>query len=228
VSGPGSRPLRIVIADDQTAVREGLATLLDLLPGLTVVGTAADGDEALAVVARERPEVVLMDLRMPGCDGVEATRRIRAQYPATQVVVLTTYADDESILQALRAGARGFLTKDAGRSEIARAIEAAVAGQSVLDTAVQERLLAAAGTREQLPTAAGASRPDGLTARELEVLALIAGGLSNGQIARDLFVSEATVKTHVNHIFAKAGVRDRAQAVHYAYQRGIVSRTSAE
>ena len=226
MSSEGSHPLRIAVADDQTAVREGLATLLDLLPGITVVGTAADGEEAVALVEREHPDVVLMDLRMPGCDGVEATRRIRAEHPETQVVVLTTYADDESILQALHAGARGYLTKDAGRSEIARAIEAAAAGQSVLDPAVQARLLAVAGDAP-LP-APPETRPDGMTAREVEVLALIAGGLSNGQIARRLFVSEATVKTHVNHIFAKAGVRDRAQAVHYAYQHGIVTRSSPD
>ena len=145
MSSEGSHPLRIAVADDQTAVREGLATLLDLLPGITVVGTAADGEEAVELVEREHPDVVLMDLRMPGCDGVEATRRIRTEHPETQVVVLTTYADDESILQALHAGARGYLTKDAGRSEIARAIEAAAAGQSVLDPAVQARLLAVAG-----------------------------------------------------------------------------------
>jgi DNA-binding NarL/FixJ family response regulator len=224
VSADGGSYLRVGVADDQTAVREGLATLLDLLPGMTVVGTAADGDEAVALVARERPDVVLMDLRMPGCDGVEATRRIRAGYPETQVVVLTTYADDDSILQALRAGARGYLTKDAGRSEIARAIEAAAAGQSVLDPAVQDRLLAVAGQPER-PPSGPALRPDGLTAREAEVLTLIAAGLANGQIARKLFVSEATVKTHVNHIFAKTGVRDRAQAVHYAYRHGIADRS---
>jgi DNA-binding NarL/FixJ family response regulator len=214
--------VRVVVADDQAAVREGLATLLALLPGIAVVGTAADGDQAVELVARERPAVVLMDLRMPRCDGVEATRRIRAEHPGTQVVILTTYADDESILQALRAGARGYLTKDAGRSEIARAIEAAAAGQSVLDPAVQERLLAAAGGAGPPPASGpAAARPDGLTPRELEVLTLIASGQSNAQIARALFVSEATVKTHVNHIFAKAGVRDRAQAVHYAYEHGI-------
>ena len=213
--------LRVAVADDQTAVREGLATLLDLLPNISVVGTAADGDEAVALVARERPDVVLMDLRMPRCDGVEATRRIRAEHPGTQVVVLTTYADDESILRALRAGARGYLTKDAGRNEIGRAIEAAAAGQAVLDPAVQERLLAVAGDPGASPPSAAQPRPDGLTAREAEVLALIAGGLSNAQIAQKLFVSEATVKTHVNHIFAKAGVRDRAQAVRYAYENGL-------
>jgi DNA-binding NarL/FixJ family response regulator len=227
VNDARAQRLRVAVADDQTAVREGLATLLDLLPGMTVVGTAADGDEALELVGRENPDVVLMDLRMPHCDGVEATRRIRAEHPATQVVVLTTYADDESILQALSAGARGYLTKDAGRAEIARAIEAAAAGQSVLDPAVQERLLAVAGAAGVSPPAPE-ERPDGLTAREVEVLGLIAGGLSNTQIARALFVSEATVKTHVNHIFGKAGVRDRAQAVHYAYQHGIVTRSSPD
>ena len=228
MSDASARSLRVAVADDQTAVREGLATLLDLLPNMSVVGTAADGEEAVALVARERPDVVLMDLRMPRCDGVEATLRIRAEHPATQVVVLTTYADDESILRALRAGARGYLTKDAGRSEIARAIEAAAAGQSVLDPAVHERLLAVAGDPAAARQESPRPRPDGLTLREVEVLELIAGGLSNAQIAQALFVSEATVKTHVNHIFAKAGVRDRAQAVHYAYQHEIVTRISPD
>ncbi|HEX4723653.1 MAG TPA: response regulator transcription factor [Pseudonocardiaceae bacterium] len=215
--------LRVVIADDQTVVREGLAILLGLLPGVEVVGAAEDGLVALRLVAEQRPDVLLVDLRMPRCDGVEATRRVRAEHPGTEVVVLTTYADDESVLDALQAGARGFLTKDADAEAIARALHAAAAGQSTVDGDVQRRLIDAA-TRGR--SGAGQERPrelvEGLTARETEVLRLIAGGLSNGEIARRLVVSEATVKTHVNHVFAKANLRDRAQAVAYAYRAGLV------
>ena len=211
---------RVVVADDQTTVREGLVMLLGLLDDVQVVGSAADGVETLRLVERHRPDVVLMDLRMPRCDGVEATRRIRAEHPGVQVVVLTTYADDESIITALRAGARGYLTKDAGRREIGLAIAAAAAGQSLLAPAVQARLLATS------PPPPAAELPDGLTPREGEVIALIAAGLSNAQIALELVVSEATVKSHVNHIFAKAGVHDRAQAVHYAYDQGLATRRS--
>jgi DNA-binding NarL/FixJ family response regulator len=212
--------VRVVVADDQTVVREGLVTLLATMPGIEVVGSAADGEEAVSLVAQVTPEVVLMDLRMPRMDGVEATRRIRADHPETQVVVLTTYADDESIVGALRAGAIGYLTKDAGRDHIRRALDAATSGQAVLDPAVQARLVEVAS----LPDPAGprGSLPDGLTEREGEVLRLIAGGLSNAEIGRDLFVSEATVKTHVNRIFAKTGSRDRSQAVAYAHRRGLV------
>jgi DNA-binding NarL/FixJ family response regulator len=211
--------VKVLVVDDQTVVREGLTTLLSTLPGIEVVAAAADGEEALARVEESAPDVVLMDLRMPRVDGVEATRRIRSGYPATQVVVLTTYADDESIFGALRAGAIGYLTKDAGRDEIRRALEAAGSGQAVLDSEVQARLVDAAVSSPS-PSSTGAL-PDGLTEREGEVLRLIAAGLSNAQIARELFVSEATVKTHVNHIFSKTGSRDRAQAVAYAHRRGL-------
>lgn len=228
---------RVVVADDQTVVREGIVMLVGLLPGLEVVGAAADGEEAVRLVAEHRPEVVLMDLRMPRCDGVEATRRIRTRYPETQVVVLTTYADDDSLFPALRAGARGYLTKDAGGDEIARAIADVTAGRAGLSPAVQSRVLdALAGVgRERLPEGRGNTQgqgtggaaggrkelPDGLTAREAEVLALVADGLSNTEIAGRLHVSMATVKTHINNLFAKTGVRDRAQAVGYAYRHGI-------
>ena len=209
--------MRIVVADDQTAVREGLVTLLSTMPDIEVVGSAADGEEAVTLVARLTPDVVLMDLRMPHVDGIEATKRIRAAHPATQVVVLTTYADDESILDALRAGAIGYLTKDAARDHIRRAIEAAAAGQAVLDPAVQARLVEVA----TLPSSGSSQLPDGLTEREGEVLRLIASGRSNSEIAAQLFVSEATVKTHVNHIFTKTSSRDRAQAVTYAHQHRL-------
>ena len=210
--------IRVIVADDQTAVRDGLVMLLGLMPNITVLAAAADGEEALELTAQHDPDVVLMDLRMPRCDGVEATRRIRAAHPRTEIVVLTTHADDASILEALAAGARGFLTKDAGRAEIGRALEAAAAQQTVLDPAAHAALLAAASGRRGAPP----PLPDDLTAREGEVLRLVAGGLSNPQIAKELYVSQATVKSHINHIFAKTGAKDRAQAVHYAYQHDLV------
>ncbi len=212
--------MRVVVADDQTIVREGLVTLLETMPGIVVVGSAADGEEAVALVAEAAPDVVLMDLRMPRVDGVEATRRIRTDHPQTQVVVLTTFADDQSIIGALQAGAIGYLTKDAGRDHIGRALEAAASGQGVLDPAVQARLVDVASLPGGMT--AGASLPDGLTEREAEVLCLIAGGRSNAEIAGQLFVSESTVKTHVNRIFAKTGSKDRSQAVAYAHRRGLV------
>jgi DNA-binding NarL/FixJ family response regulator len=208
----------VIVVDDQSAVREGLALLLGTLPGLVVVGQAAEGEAAVDLVATVRPQVALMDLNMPGCDGVAATRRITAEHPGTRVVVLTTYADDESIIGALQAGALGYLTKDATRAEIGRAVLAAAAGQAVLDPEVQQRLLSAATRASGSP-----SPPPGegeLTPREGEVLRLIAAGQSNREIARTLFVSEGTVKTHVNRIFAKTGSRDRAQATRYAYIHG--------
>jgi DNA-binding NarL/FixJ family response regulator len=210
--------VRVVVADDQAAVREGLAIMLDLLDDVEVVGQAADGDEAIRLVEEQHPDVVLMDLRMPRCDGVTATGRIRAAHPTTQVVVLTTYSDEADILKALRAGALGFLTKDAGRTQIAHAVRAAAAGQSTLSGEVQQKLVAAAGPVAQAP----AELPDGLTAREVEVLQLIAEGLANQEIAARLFVSEATVKSHINRLFAKTGITHRAQAVQYAYEHGLV------
>jgi len=210
----------VVVADDQSAVREGLVLLLGTLPGIAVIGEAEDGEAAVEAVAAKNPRVVLMDLNMPRCDGVEATRRIRASHPQTQVVVLTTYSDDDSIIAALQAGALGYLTKDATRAEIGRAVLAAAAGQAVLDPAVQQRLLSAAVRAPAAAPAGPAPADDDLTPREAEVLRLIAAGKSNREIARALFVSEATVKTHVNRIFAKTGSRDRGQAVHYAYQHG--------
>lgn len=214
--------ITVVVADDQRVVRDGLTFLLSLLDGVQVVGTAADGNEAVARVAADDPDVVLMDLRMPHLDGVDATKAIRRDHPRTQVVVLTTHADEVSVLAALRAGARGYLTKDAGAEEIERALRRVAGGSADLDPDVQARLL------DLLPAAgsAGTTRrpaepPDELTEREVDVLELIAAGLSNAEIAARLVVSEATVKTHINHLFAKTGVRDRAQAVAYAYRNGL-------
>jgi DNA-binding NarL/FixJ family response regulator len=230
-----SEPIRVLLADDQRVVREGLVLLLGLLPQVEVVGTAADGEEAVERATALRPDVVLMDLRMPRCDGVEATRRLRAQLPQTRVIVLTTYADDRSVIDALRAGARGYLTKDAGATEISQALRQVVDGQAVIDPAVQHHLVdaiavgpgqpALASAAGQAGAAGQAARPlpDGLTPREAEVLALIAEGLSNGEIAARLVVSEATVKSHVNHLLAKIGARGRAQAVTYAYRNGVAS-----
>ncbi|MCW7945964.1 LuxR family transcriptional regulator [Streptomyces hygroscopicus] len=210
---------RVVVADDQTVVREGIVMLLGLLPGIEVVGAAGDGEEAVKLVAELAPDVVLMDLRMPRCDGVEATRRIRAEHPGTQVVVLTTYADDESLFPALRAGARGYLTKDAGGDEIVRAVRSVLSGDAGLSPSVQRRLLERLSEPERV---AAPVAPDGLTTRETEVLVLIAEGLTNQEIARRLHVSTATVKTHINNLFTKTGLKDRAQAVRYAYAQGLV------
>lgn len=213
---------RVVVADDQSVVREGIVMLLGLLPGIEVVGSAKDGEEAVALVAEHSPDVVLMDLRMPRCDGVEATRRIRKDFPGTQVVVLTTFAEDDSLFPALRAGARGYLTKDAGGDEIVRAIEAVLSGEAGLSPAVQRRLLEQVTTGPLPPAGGGEPEPpDGMTPREAEVLVLIAEGMSNAEIARSLHISQATVKSHINNLFAKAGLRDRAQAVRYAYVRGL-------
>ncbi len=220
--------MRVVVADDQATVRDGLVTLLSLMADVEVVGAAGDGQQAVDLVEATDPDVVLMDLRMPRMDGAAATAAIRQRSPRTQVVVLTTYADDESIAGALSAGALGFLTKDADRHAIKRALDAAASGQAVLDQGVYERLWRAGIGRpggraaSAAEAAAEGDAPDGLTARELEVLRLIAAGRSNAEIAAELFVSEATVKTHVNHIFAKTASRDRAQAVGYAHRHGLI------
>ena len=214
--------IRVLLADDQRVVREGLATLLGLLDGVEVVGAVGDGEDAVALAAEVRPDVVLMDLRMPGCGGVEATRRMREQDPNVKVLMLTTYADDRSVIDALRAGARGYLTKDAGAEEIHRALQHVKSGRAAIDPAVQHHLLDALSDGSTSSETDGrAALPDGLTPREAEVLALIAEGLSNTEIAARLIVGETTVKSHINHLFAKTGVRDRAQAVAYAFRHGL-------
>jgi DNA-binding NarL/FixJ family response regulator len=207
--------IRVIVADDQQVVREGLVALLELLDGIEVTGAAANGAEAVDLVAQGNVDVVLMDLRMPVLDGVGATTRITAEFPQVAVLVLTTYADDASIATALRAGARGYLTKDAGRVEIGAALRSTAAGQSTFDPEVSKRLVAGLA-----PEPAG---NDGLTTRETEVLRLIARGLSNPEIAAQLFISEATVKTHINNTFAKIGARHRAEAVRYAYRQGLAT-----
>jgi DNA-binding NarL/FixJ family response regulator len=219
-----SRPVRVLIADDQRVVREGLVMVLGLLDGVEVVGAASDGAEAVSLVSELHPDVVLMDLRMPRCDGVEATRQLRQKEPATKVVVLTTYADDRSVLDALRAGARGYLTKDAGGAEIRQALQDVLDDHAVIDPAVQHHLVDAIATAAPAPGRSSPTTglPDGLTAREAEVLSLMAAGLSNAEIAERLVVSEGTVKSHINHLFAKIDARDRAQAVAYAYQKRLV------
>ena len=234
-------PLRIVIADDQASVREGLVLLLGGLPAIDVVGAAADGEQALALVAEHKPDAILLDLHMPVLDGIGATRRLAAEHPSVAVVILTTYADDGSVLEALRAGARSYLTKDADRADIASALQAAAGGLSVLDPRVQAALLAAAtapaaasskpgpanpgssgdGQPGQEPSSRGAAPPDGLTQREAEILALIAQGLTNPEIAARLFLSNHTVKTHISRIFAKTGSRDRVAAIGYARRHDI-------
>jgi DNA-binding NarL/FixJ family response regulator len=219
-------PVRVLLADDQRLVRESLATLLGLLDGIELVATASNGEEALAFCGRHQPDVVLMDIRMPRMDGIEATRRLREDQPDVRVIALTTYADDESVLGALRAGARGYLTKDASSEDIHRAILTVAAGAAALDPAVQNHVVAALSADAPRPgpgAAATQTLPDDLTPREAEVLALIAEGLTNAEIAERLFVSPTTIKSHINHVFAKAGLRDRTQAVNYAYRTGLAT-----
>jgi DNA-binding NarL/FixJ family response regulator len=222
-------PVRVLVVDDQTVVREGLVSLLSLLPGIEVVGAAVDGDDAIRQIPAADPDVVLMDLNMPRCNGVEATERLRVERPQIRVVVLTTYSDDAWVFSALQAGARGFLTKDAGAAEIHRAITTVAAGHAQLDPSVQSRLLDALQRGQHFAVDGGTDEPeppplpDDLTPREAEVLTRIAAGLSNQEIATVLFVSAATVKTHINHIFTKTGLRDRAQLVGYAFRHELAT-----
>jgi DNA-binding NarL/FixJ family response regulator len=212
--------LRVVIADDQASVREGLVLLLGGLPGIEVVGAAADGEQALALVAEHRPDAILLDLHMPVLDGIGATRRLAAEHPKVAIVVLTTFADDSSVLDALHAGARSYLTKDADHTEIAKALQAAAGGLTVFDPRVHATLLAATAASAK-PEPAAAPPPDGLTDREAEILGLIARGMTNPEIAAQLFLSNHTIKTHISRIFAKTGSRDRAAAIGYAHRHHI-------
>jgi DNA-binding NarL/FixJ family response regulator len=206
-------------------VRESLSTLFGLLGGIELVATASDGEEAFALALVHQPDVVVMDLRMPRMDGIAATQCLRKRLPEARVIALTTFADDESVVGALRAGARGYLTKDAGAEDIRAAILTVAAGEAALDPTVQHHVVAAlaAGPAGEGDSAEASELPDGLTPREAEVLELIAEGLSNNEIAQRLFVTPTTVKSHINHLFAKAGLRDRAQAVAYAYRVGVAT-----
>jgi DNA-binding NarL/FixJ family response regulator len=217
--------IRVLVADDQKVVRDGLRLMLGMLPGIAVTGTAVDGADAVRQVIADRPDVVLMDLHMPNCDGVEATRRIMTCQPSVRVVVLTAYCDDDWVFGALHAGARGYLTKDASSSEIFQAVVTVCAGDAQLDTSVQRRVVdaIARGDRVGVPgRSQPAAVPAGLTEREVDVLTAVGAGLSNTEIAGQLRISVSTVKTHVNRLLAKTGMRDRAQLVGYAFRQRLV------
>jgi DNA-binding NarL/FixJ family response regulator len=206
--------VRVLVVDDHPVVRDGLRGMLGTQGDLEVVGEAADGAEALAVAARARPDVVLMDLRMPGMDGVTAIGRLAAEQPSARVLVLTTYDTDQDVARAIEAGATGYLLKDAPREELFRAVRAAARGETVLAPSVATKLVG------RLRAGSGPA----LSQRELEVLALVARGATNRQAAAELFISEATVKTHLLHAFAKLGVGDRTAAVTVAMERGLLPR----
>jgi DNA-binding NarL/FixJ family response regulator len=212
----------VLLVDDQPLLRTGFRMVLGSEPGLTVVGEAGDGEEAVDLARRLQPDVVLMDIRMPRLDGVEATRRIvEAGLPA-RVLVLTTFDLDEYVVGALRAGASGFVTKDVPAEDLVEAIRVVAAGEAIVAPRILRRLLDQYAGHLPDPAAARSPLADGLTEREHEVLVLIARGLSNAEIARNLYVSETTVKTHVGHVLMKLGVRDRVQAVVLAYESGLV------
>lgn len=202
--------IRVVVVDDQAIVREGLVTVLSLLPDIEVLGQAADGRAGAELVDALLPDVVLMDLRMPVLGGLEATKIISEAHPEIGILVLTTFADEASVVDVLRAGAKGFLTKDADRAEVAAAVRAVALGHTTLGREVGGKLIAAAASSAPAPDLAARFN---LTPREAEVLGLIGDGLNNTEIASHLFVGVATVKTHINAIFAKLGVRDRAQVI---------------
>jgi DNA-binding NarL/FixJ family response regulator len=210
-------PIRLLIADDHPVVRDGLRGIFEGAPDFEVLGQASDGAEAVALAERLQPDVVLMDLRMPNLDGLGAIAELARRGVPARVLVLTTYDTDADVLPAIQAGATGYLLKDAPRTELLRAVRAAARGESVLSPSVASRVLG----RVRRPEA---REPGDLSRRELEVLGLVAQGATNREAARRLFISEATVKTHLLHVYAKLGVKDRAAAVAVAYERGLLTR----
>jgi DNA-binding NarL/FixJ family response regulator len=222
VGGPAGEPsVRVLVVDDQRLVREGVASLLALEPGIEVVGTAADGAEAVEHAVTRRPDVVLMDVRMPGTDGVEATATVRRRAPGVRVVMLTTFDDEDYVVRALRAGASGYLLKDLPAAELARAVRLAHAGVDQFDPAAVARLLSALHRPPDPAADLSTAERTGLTLREVEVLRLVARGATNREIATRLVVSEGTVKNHVSHILARLGLRDRTQAALHARDLGL-------
>ncbi|MEV5338762.1 response regulator transcription factor [Streptomyces sp. NPDC052676] len=217
-----SGTIRVLIADDQQMVRQGFTVLLDTQPGIEVIGQAVDGLDAVAKVAELDPDVVLMDIRMPELGGIEATRRVTTSTQRTRVLVLTTFDLDEYVYEALRAGASGFLLKDASAEQLAEAVRVVAAGDALLAPGITRRLIAEFSRLDGAPRAPLKERVADLTERETEVLALIARGWSNAEIARHLVVAEQTVKTHVSRILVKLGLRDRTQAAVFAYESGLV------
>jgi DNA-binding NarL/FixJ family response regulator len=218
--------IRVLIADDQALVRTGFRVILNAEPDLEVVGEAADGRETIEAVRTQRPDVVLMDIRMPNLDGIEATRRLAAAAHAPRVLILTTFDLDQYVYEALRAGASGFLLKDASAEELLQAVRVVAAGEALLSPSITRRLIADYARRP--PPSERPAALDELTPRELEVLRLIARGLSNRDIARKLVLGDATIKTHVARIFAKLDLHDRTQAVVLAYETGLVTPGESE
>jgi NarL family two-component system response regulator LiaR len=210
--------MKVIICDDQAIVRDGLVMLIKLEPDIEIVGTAEDGAAAVEMVGDKRPDVVLMDLKMPIMNGVEATRQIRAKYPEVKILVLTTYADDEWVFDAIQAGASGYLLKDTPREELIKAVRGTVTGKTYVDPSIAGKVLEQVSSHQTQPASLITSK---LTEREIEVLRLIARGLSNADIADRLFLSDCTVRNHVSSILAKLGVSDRTQAAVIAIQHGL-------
>jgi DNA-binding NarL/FixJ family response regulator len=227
-ANPPVAPVRVLVVDDQRLMRDGIASLLSLQPGIAVLGTAANGQEAVAQAEALQPDVILMDVRMPVLDGVAATAEVRRALPTCQVLMLTTFDDEEYIVAALRAGACGYLLKDLPAADLARAIQAAHKGIYQIDPAVAGKMVAAlTGSAPPPPVpanppAAPAARPEALSSREIEVLRLIAQGASNREIAETLVISEGTVKNHISNILGRLGLRDRTQAALYAREHGLL------
>ncbi|WP_328318740.1 response regulator transcription factor [Streptomyces sp. NBC_00388] len=214
--------IRVLVVDDQMMVREGFSVLLNAMPDIEVVGEAVNGVEAVAQVAALRPDVVLMDIRMPELNGIEATRAIVAADESAKVLVLTTFDLDEYVYQALRAGASGFLLKDASARQLAEGVRVVASGEALLAPTITKRLIVEFSRLSDAPRQPSLARVDELTERESEVLVLIAHGLSNAEIASRLVVAESTIKTHVSRILVKLGLRDRTQAAVFAYETGLV------